>query len=66
MYHKLYYKERGIYMRQWSIPTVRKMGLEKTQGFPGNAGRDSWMSEEEEKEFESKCGATGSGECECQ
>lgn len=54
-----------IKMKQWSMPTVQKMGLERTKGYPGAGGRDTWMSEEEEEKFEKECGPTGSGPCDC-
>lgn len=48
-------------MRKWSMPEVEKIGLEQTQGNPGHGGRDSYMTEDKEKEFERECGPTGSG-----
>ena len=53
-------------MKQWSMPVVQKLGLERTEGYPGRDGRDNWMTEEKEAEFESKCGPTGSGDCDCE
>lgn len=48
-------------MKQWSMPEIEKMSLQRTQGNPGHDGNDSYMSDDDERRFEEDCGPTGSG-----